>query len=139
MDKSTTPLLNELGQPIGAKVTGWKGAEFPSRKVMQGQFCSVEPLSLESHLDDLYDAFSEDREGALWTYMMHGPFDSKQAFCGWLESACATEDPFFCGIVDLSSAKALGMASYLRLEPSVGGTELKQTVWVGLPAGECDT
>jgi len=71
--------------------------------------------------------------------MMHGPFDSKQAFCGWLESACATEDPFFCGIVDLSSAKALGMASYLRLEPSVGGTELKQTVWVGLPAGECDT
>jgi RimJ/RimL family protein N-acetyltransferase len=116
--------MNKFGQPIGAEVSGWKGVELPPRKPMQGRFCRVEPLDSTTHLDDLYDAFSDDRDGVLWTYMVVGPFDSKDDFRAWLVSACTTDDPLFHAIIDLSTGKAVGLAAYMRIQPDVGVIEI---------------
>ncbi|MEO1201481.1 MAG: GNAT family protein [Pseudomonadota bacterium] len=91
---------------------------------MQGRFCRVEQLSSSAHLDDLYDAFSDDREGVLWTYMAVGPFSSKDAFRVWLETVSESDDPLFHAIIDLSTGRAVGVAAYMRIQPDVGVIEV---------------
>jgi len=119
-----TDSKNEFGQPIGAAVSGWQGVAHPPRKTMDGRFCRVEPLDSKAHLDDLYDAYSDDHDGVLWTYMVVGPFNSKDDFRAWLEPACTTDDPQFHAIIDLSTNKAVGMAAYMRIQPGVGVIEV---------------
>jgi RimJ/RimL family protein N-acetyltransferase len=91
---------------------------------MEGQFCRVEPLDSKTHLGDLYDAYSEDSDGILWTYMVVGPFNSKDDFRAWLESVCSTDDPLFHAIIDLSTDKAVGVAAYMRMQPVMGVIEI---------------
>ena len=57
---------------------------------MAGRYCAIEPLDAALHLDDLYEAFAEDVDGRLWTYMSVGPFESKAAFSAWLDVADST-------------------------------------------------
>ncbi len=115
---------NEFGQPIGPEVSGWRCVARPPRSPMEGRFCRVEALDSNTHLDDLYDAYSQDHEGVLWTYMPVGPFDSKDDFRAWLEPASATDDPLFHAVIDLSTNKAIGMAAYMRIQQSVGVIEV---------------
>jgi len=115
---------NEFGQPIGPEVPGWEAALVPPREPILGRFCRIEPLNPDTHLDDLYDAFSADSDGVLWTYMFVGPFASKSAFGEWLTSVCSSNDPLFQVIIDISTKKAVGIATYMRIKPSVGVIEV---------------
>ncbi len=96
---------------------------------MEGRFCRVELLNPETHLDDLYGAFADDPEGLLWTYMVDGPFDSREEFRAWLDSICTTDDPLFHAIVDLSTNRAAGVAAYMRIKPDVGVIEVGNIVF----------
>jgi len=116
--------INEFGQPIGPEVSGWQGAAYPPRTSTEGQFCRVEPLNSKAHLEDLYDAFSDDRDGVLWTYMMVGPFKCKKDFRVWLESISNSDDPLFHAVVDLSTNRAVGVAAYMRIRQGVGVIEV---------------
>jgi RimJ/RimL family protein N-acetyltransferase len=91
---------------------------------MEGRFCRVERLDPRSHLDDLYDAFSDDSEGILWTYMPMGPFKYRDELCAWLDSIGGSEDPLFLVIIDLSTKRAVGLAAYMRIQPDVGVIEV---------------
>ncbi len=115
---------NHLGQPIGFAVSDWQPRPPPPRSAMQGRLCRVEPLSVEAHGQGLFDAYAEDREGRIWTYLGYGPFDSLAAFEDWLRATCLGEDPLFHAVVDGDSGQALGVASYLRIEPAVGVIEV---------------
>ena len=115
---------NHLGQPIGFAVPNWQARPRPPRSVMQGRLCRVEPLSVEAHGQGLFDAYGEDRDGRIWTYLGYGPFDSLAAFEEWMETTCSGDDPLFHAVVDGASGQALGVASYLRIEPAVGVIEV---------------
>jgi RimJ/RimL family protein N-acetyltransferase len=91
---------------------------------MQGRVCRLEPLDILTHVDDLFEAFSADKTGGLWTYMPMGPFDTVSALKDWMDGACTGEDPVFYAIVNESSGKAVGFASYLRIDPRVGVIEV---------------
>ena len=119
-----TGSTNDLGQPVGPGVPNWGGAAIPPRTVMQGRLCRLEPLQADAHGDDLFDAFSADRDGALWTYMPVGPFPSRAPFIDWLTSAAAGDDPMFFAIVDASSSAAVGVAAYMRIKAEVGVIEV---------------
>jgi RimJ/RimL family protein N-acetyltransferase len=90
---------------------------------MQGRFCRLVPVDVEHHGQDLYQAFASDTSHHNWTYLPYGPFDNQSQFNDWLASSCLGDDPLFHTIVDLDSSKAVGMASYLRIEPAVGVIE----------------
>jgi RimJ/RimL family protein N-acetyltransferase len=105
-------------------MSGWQGVANPPITPMEGRFCRVELLNSDSHLDDLYDAYSDDSEGALWTYMAVGPFNSKEGFRTWLESVCESDDPLFHAIIDLSTNNAIGVAAYMRIQADVGVIEV---------------
>ena len=115
---------NHLGQPIGFAVPDWVPARLPPRTPLEGRWCRVEALDLARHGAELFAAYGEDREGRNWTYMGYGPFASLAEFKAWMTASCLGEDPLFHAIIEHESGRALGVASYLRMEPEAGAIEV---------------
>jgi RimJ/RimL family protein N-acetyltransferase len=114
---------NALGQPIGEALPHWIPPARPPREPMRGRWCRLEPL-LPEHADDLFASASADVDGRTWTYLAYGPFDDPGAHRAWVEEAAAGSDPLFHAIVDAGSGRALGVASYLRIDPGSGSIEV---------------
>lgn len=115
---------NRLGQPIGEPVPDWQPVPRPPRRAMEGRWCRVEPLELRRHAGDLFAAYREDTEGRIWTYLPYGPFSTPASFEAWIRETCLGDDPLFHAIVDSHSGKAVGVASYLGIDPAFGVIEV---------------
>ncbi len=115
---------NELGQPIGFPVPDWQACEHPRDAIMHGSLCRLEPIDIDQHASDLFAAFSLDQDQRNWTYLPYGPFTTEDEFRGWVSSSCLGDDPCFFSVIDLETGKAVGVASYLRIEPGVGVIEV---------------
>jgi RimJ/RimL family protein N-acetyltransferase len=116
--------MNEIGLPIGPAVPGWKPPPRPSRRVLEGRCCRVEPLDPDRHADDLFAANSTDREGRMWTYLAYGPYTTLEEYRAWLAPRAEGEDPLFFALVDAATHRATGVGSYLRIEPDSGSIEV---------------
>lgn len=120
-----TVRANHLGQSIGFDLPGWTGATPPPRIPMEGRMMRLEPTDAARHGDDLYAAYDTDAEGRMWTYLPTGPFNGDRAgFDAWLAGCETSADPMFFTVIDRASGQALGVASYLRIEPKVGVIEV---------------
>lgn len=118
---------NALGQPVGFTVAAWKPPAVPSRDVMEGRFCRLEPLEPGRHAESLHAANTLDREGRMWTYLSYGPFGSLKSYREWLDSFCCGQDPMFFAIIDRRTdkpVKPVGIASYSRVDPPSGSIEV---------------
>jgi RimJ/RimL family protein N-acetyltransferase len=116
---------NALGQPIGYPLPAWTGAKRPPRTPMEGRYCRLEPLDPARHAAALYEAYGEDREGRLWTYLQTGgPFESADAYRTWLEGRVGGDDPVCHAIMDPVSGLPVGTANYLRIDPQGGAIEV---------------
>jgi RimJ/RimL family protein N-acetyltransferase len=91
---------------------------------MQGRFCRVEPLDPARHADDLFAANSLDKDGRNWTYLFQEPFEDIASYRAWLEQVAKGDDPLFHAIVDLKSGKAVGVATFMRIDPANGVIEV---------------
>ena len=119
-----TAYTNNLGQPIGAPVPTWTDRRRPPRAPMAGRYCTIEPLDPRKHGRDLFEAAATDKEGRMWTYLPYGPFATHQAYGGWMSTTCMGDDPLFHAIIDAATGKAVGVASYLRIDPKGGAIEV---------------
>jgi RimJ/RimL family protein N-acetyltransferase len=115
---------NHIGQPVGLLLPDWKPPPPPSPKLMEGVFCRVEPLSLDRHANPLYEANAFDIDGRNWTYLSYGPFASFENYYAWLSQYASTSDPLFFAIVDKACGKAIGVASYVHIDPPSGSIEI---------------
>ena len=115
---------NSLGQPLGVAVSDWKPVARPAHKLLAGRFCSLEPLDAARHASDLYAANALDTEGRNWTYLPYGPFESLSSYSDWVDKFSATSDPLFFAIVSRATGKAVGVASFLRIDPANGSIEV---------------
>jgi RimJ/RimL family protein N-acetyltransferase len=115
---------NRLGQPIGFPLPHWAARLRPPREVMKGRFCVVEPIDPARHAADLHSANSLDREGRNWTYLPYGPFDRLEDYRIWLDRVSAGDDPLFHTIIERRSGQAVGVASYMRIDPAAGVIEV---------------
>ena len=114
---------NALGQPIGEPVPNWQPVSPPPRTAMEGQFCRLEPIDVDRHAADLFTAFRADEAHRNWTYLPYGPFETEAALRHWMVEGCMGSDPLFHAVVAKDTARAVGVASYLRIEPTVGVIE----------------
>ncbi|WP_271273646.1 GNAT family N-acetyltransferase [Aliamphritea hakodatensis] len=110
--------------PVGEPVDNWQPRPFPPHTVMQGHYCRLEPLDIDRHTEDLFNAFAADPSGKGWTYLFSEPFTDRVTFNQWLETTCTGQDPLFFTVIDESTNKAVGMASYLRITPEMGVIEV---------------
>ena len=54
----------------------------------------------------------------------HGPFATSKDYFGWLCESASKSDPLFFAIIDKAHGKAVGVASYLRIDPRHGSIEV---------------
>ena len=91
---------------------------------MGGRFCRVEPLDAERHAADLFAANQLDAEGRNWTYLFQEPFRDLQSYRAWLEQVAEADDPLFHTIIDLKTGKAVGVATFMRIDRANGVIEV---------------
>jgi RimJ/RimL family protein N-acetyltransferase len=115
------PRLNDLGQPIGGPVDGWTPRPRPTATVLEGTYARLERLDPDRHGRALYDANALETTGANWTYLPIGPFEPYDA---WLRAVAPSTDPYFFTVIDRATGVPVGVAAYLRIEPSVGVIEV---------------
>jgi RimJ/RimL family protein N-acetyltransferase len=111
-------------RPIGFPVPGWTPRPLPPRTAMIGRWCRVEPLEVDRHAEELYEANLDDREGKNWIYLGSDPLPDLPSYRAWLETMSAGSDPLFHAIIDQRSGKAAGVAALLRIDASNGVIEV---------------
>ena len=85
---------------------------------MEGGYALLEPLDPARHAASLWDAVQGPENDGLWTYLFDGPYRDAAAFEQAIARKSATADPMFFAIVDRVSERALGYASFMRIEPA---------------------
>src|SRR5438270_12842151 len=115
--------FNELGQPVGFPLPHWTPRLHPPRSAMEGRFCIVEPVDPARHAADLHAANRLDREGRNWIYLPYGPFLRLEDYRAWLDRAAAADDLLFHAVIERPSGRAVGVASYMRIDPGAGVIE----------------
>ena len=118
------PASNPFGQPIGFPVPGWTPRPRPPREPMVGRYCLLEPLDPDRHANALFDADADDVDGRSWTYLLYGPFPDLRSYREWMVSKCGGDDPLFFAIADGAGDRAVGVASYLNVNPANGSIEV---------------
>jgi RimJ/RimL family protein N-acetyltransferase len=53
-----------------------------------------------------------------------GPFATLDAYLAWMRATCLGDDPLFHAIIDLATGEAVGVASYMRIDPANGVIEV---------------
>ena len=115
--------INHLGQPVGEDVD-WQGAKIPPRSNMEGKYCRLEPIDIDRHAPDLFEAFSADETGGIWTYLFTDPFETELGLREWMSATCLGDDPLFHAIIDKATNKAVGFATFMRVDPVMGVIEV---------------
>jgi RimJ/RimL family protein N-acetyltransferase len=102
----------------------WNPAREPVRLPIRGRYVTLEPLKPRAHAAALYEAtHGPGRDKRLWDFMFVGPFISQADFALWLAACADSEDPLFFAVVDKQRG-ALGMVSFMRINPGHGVIEL---------------
>ncbi|MCB1493125.1 MAG: GNAT family N-acetyltransferase [Rhodobiaceae bacterium] len=110
---------------MAADLSNWIIRPRPGRNVRDGQHVHVEPLDPARHAAPMYEAHRTlDPEGRIWDYLAYGPFESLHDYTVHLERQAAEDDPLFYAIIDRASGEAVGVASFLRIDPNNGVIEV---------------
>lgn len=107
---------------FGALVPDWSPAQRPEATEICGRHTVLEPLEAARHADALFDAF--DGHDALWDYLPYGPFASSRAYAAWIDETVAKPEHMFFAIRSRALGRVLGVASYLRIDPTNGSIEV---------------
>lgn len=116
--------VNEFHQALSYELFEWKQPDFPKHELMKGNYCQLEPLNWDKHGVDLFAANQLEKDDSNWTYMYMGPFFDINAYRNWVIASINCKDPQFYAIVDLNTNKAVGVSSYLRIDPVNGCIEV---------------
>jgi RimJ/RimL family protein N-acetyltransferase len=115
--------------PLGPRVPGWLPRQLPPLAAMSGLFCRVEPIDSTRHGAALYAAYATDREGRLWTYLPWGPYSGPEELCARIDAVRASGVRPEYALIDLTSGKPFGQASYLNIDPAAGSIEVGGIVY----------
>ncbi|MFT4620495.1 MAG: RimJ/RimL family protein N-acetyltransferase [Sulfitobacter sp.] len=108
---------------FGVPVPDWTPPPRPSGVAMQGRNVRLERLDSYLHAADLHRANATD--DAIWDYMPYGPFHSAATYHKWVRSVTeGADDPLFYALRDKASGRALGVLSFLRIDPNAGSIEV---------------
>jgi len=98
---------------------------------IEGIYCELEPLNLEKHGRDLWQAIRGNDD--LWRYLLNGPYADEESFFTWLESCKNHASRIYFSVIDKNSKKALGVLALINCDPNhktveVGGIIFSPTM-----------
>ena len=110
-------------------LTTWTPRQKPQRKVLDGRYVRLEPLSAAEHGDGLFEASSVADAGDRFIWLPDTPPQSRDEFQPWLDKAEASEDPLFFTVIDKASGKVAGRQTLMRTDAANGVTEIGNIYW----------
>ena len=103
----------------------------PSRVPMVGVDVTLEPMNVDGHAADLYDAsHSSKRALQIWDYLTYGPWPDLDSYSAVVRDQSESADPLFFAIRSNESGRACGQASFLDTDAGNGVTEIGH-IWFG--------
>jgi RimJ/RimL family protein N-acetyltransferase len=109
---------------VGPDVPGWTRRPAPPRAPMEGRYARLEPLDPVRHGPSIHAANATDTAGSMWRWLPYGPFATEAEWREWAIPMAASPDPLFFSILDRATGGAVGVASYLAIEPAHGSIEV---------------
>jgi RimJ/RimL family protein N-acetyltransferase len=107
----------------------WTARPRPERKVLEGRYARLEPLSAAWHGDGLFEAATTANADERFRWLGEYPPESRAALQPWLEKAEASEDPLYFAVVDKASGKVAGRQTFLRIDTANGSIEIGHIHW----------
>ena len=114
---------NQFGQPVGAPLPDWTPRSLPPTTAMYGRYCRVEPIR-PAHAEQLFDANGDDKDGRNFTYLFVDPPAGIDEYRAWVEKMSVSKDPMMHAIINLDSGEAVGVGSFMRIDPNFGVIEI---------------
>ena len=108
----------------GEIVSKYKTPPHPKGISLEGDLVILRPLKASQFAEELFKANSIDEKGLNWAYLPYGPFETQGEYAQWIESFENGDDPVFFAIFSKKHNQAIGIASYLRINPAVGSIEV---------------
>lgn len=115
--------FNQFGQPVGEPLIDWQPRQHPSRVVLQGRYCRLEPLRVE-HADALFSAYSRAEDTRSWTWLLREPDASAGEFAGWVASVSELSDPIHFTVINNQTQSPVGTLALMRIDPKNGVVEV---------------
>ena len=91
---------------------------------IEGRLVDLKRLNSNKYAKELFLSNSLDEKGINWAYLPYGPFDSQVNYTKWIKSFEEGDDPVFFAIISKKLKKAIGIASFLRINPTKGLIEV---------------
>ena len=91
---------------------------------IEGRSVDLKPLNSNKYAKELFSSNSLDEQGINWAYLPYGPFESQADYAKWIKSFEEGDDPVFFAIISKKLKKAIGIASFLRINPTEGLIEV---------------
>ena len=110
-------------------VPNWTPRQRPVRAPLTGHWCTLEPLDPDRHTAQLHAAFAQDASGSGWTYLPYGPFADADSYADWLRANALGVDPQFFAVIESGTGRAIGVVSFLRIDPAHGTIEIGHIHW----------
>ena len=114
---------NDLGQPIGWPIDV-VAPPVPASEPMVGIHCRLEPLDAAAHGSALFAEYTAAADDGDWTYLPYGPFEQEEELAAWLAAMAPLDDPMFFAVIDSATGAAVGVASFLRINPASASIEV---------------
>ena len=122
--KPLSERVNSNGQPIGRSLADWTPSVHPPRTPIEGRFCRIEPVDINAHAEDLFEAFALNTSGANWTYLGYEPTQTVAGLREVMTAGWQGDDPLFHTIVDKATEKPVGVAALMRIDKANGTIEV---------------
>lgn len=102
--------------PLGPEVDTTP-ARRPGRVDLEGRYVRIVPFHAPTHAAELYHLSHGAGAEQLWAYLSPAPFESEKAFVAYYAAAQEKDDPLLYAILDRETGRAVGHATYMRIEP----------------------
>lgn len=119
----TTPLMPPIAPPAGNPLApDWAAPPFPPAKVLEGQWCRLEPIDPARHLDDIW-AVNAGHEH-IWDWMPAYPPNTKDEYRALLEMMATKAGIVPYAVIDKADGKAKGHLWIMEIRPEQGVFEV---------------
>lgn len=105
----------------------------PERRVLEGRYLRLEPLS-GAHAADLYATLPPAEAPALYHFLPDTPPATVEDVADWVVTHAAADDPLFFACVERATGRAVGRQSLMRITPEYGVIEIGHILWGGAMA-----
>lgn len=122
-------LSNAKELAVSEDLKNWTARPRPERKVLEGRYVRLEPLSAARHGDGLYAAATEGNADDRFRWLGETTPASRAEFQPWLDRVEASEDPLYFVCIDKASGKVAGRQTFLRIDPANGAIEIGHIHW----------